>query len=457
MEPTQTIDTSVLEKLARREQQLEQLRSAYLELQQQQQQPQQLPQQHNQLDRILKNVSYLPIFTGVGDITINSFLSSVEYLLSTIGEEGLKKEAIKAIYYRNIQREAKNVVINVHQPDNWIIIKKTLKLRYRPDVEPHQIYRRINELRVNNVSELAVELQNLKYKSDELSIYYQDDHCIDLTNVDSLLTNIAKEMTQGILLDKIYDERDLGTIIDTMTKRRYEDSCIRPEFRKFRGTLNRSQVNRYRNNNNNRNQFNTNYRYNNNMNNDNNRNTNGNMNNNNDNGNNNISGRYRIQNELGNNNTVGQFRQAGYPRPYSNQVRWNPNRQNRIEPMEIDNIEVNVCNPQVAGHPNRRFGQDRLNLDRQSQEGLEVNYCNPQVAGHPNRRFGQDRLNLDRQSREGLDINYGNSRVAGHPNHTVSQDRLIVDRQSPEGPRGSYEEEDNNMFFMRQPRNVCLK
>ncbi|KAI8122659.1 hypothetical protein CVS40_6386 [Lucilia cuprina] len=165
MEPTQAIDTSVLEQLARREQQLEQLHSAYLELQQQQQQPQQLPQQHqqyNQLDRILKNVSYLPVFTGVGDITINSFLSSAEYLLSTIGEESLKKEAIKAIYYRNIQGEAKNVVINVQQPDNWTIIKKTLKLRYRPDVEPHQIYRRINELRVNNVSELAVELQNLK-------------------------------------------------------------------------------------------------------------------------------------------------------------------------------------------------------------------------------------------------------------------------------------------------------
>ncbi|KAI8121939.1 hypothetical protein CVS40_7189 [Lucilia cuprina] len=207
MEPTQAIDTSVLEQLARREQQLEQLRSAYLELQQQQQLPQQ-HQQYNQLDRILKNVSYLPVFTGVGDITINSFLSSAEYLLSTIGEESLKKEAIKAIYYRNIQGEAKNVVINVQQPDNWTIIKKTLMLRYRPDVEPHQIYRRINELRVNNVSELAVELQNLKYKSDELSIYYRDDHCIDLTNVDSLLTNIAKEMTQGILLDKIYDERD---------------------------------------------------------------------------------------------------------------------------------------------------------------------------------------------------------------------------------------------------------
>lgn len=154
-------------------------------------------------------------------------------------------------------------------------------------------------------------------------------------------------------------------------------------------------------------------------------NSNNNSNNNNNNRNNNVSynsARYRIQNELGNNNSVRQFQQAGYSKPYSNQVRWNSHGQNRIEPMEIDNIEVNFCNPQVAGHPNRTFGQDRLNLDR--------------------------------QSREGLDRNYGNTRVAGHPNHTVSQDRLIVDRQSPEGPIGNYEENDN-MLFMRQPQNVC--
>ncbi|GBP08042.1 Retrovirus-related Pol polyprotein from transposon opus [Eumeta japonica] len=197
---------NLTEELAHKDQQLERLRAAYMELQGQIQQQQQMQMQHqqqqpyqqsSQLDRIFKNVSYLPVFTGVGDITINSFLSSVEYLLSSITEEGLMKEATKAIFYRNIQGEAKNVVINIQQPDNWAIIKKTLRLRYRPDTEPHQIYRKINEIRVNN-----------------------DDQYIDLTNVNSLLVNVAKEITQGILLDKIYEERDIGTIIDIMTKRR---------------------------------------------------------------------------------------------------------------------------------------------------------------------------------------------------------------------------------------------
>ncbi|KAI8115841.1 hypothetical protein CVS40_12008 [Lucilia cuprina] len=101
-----------------------------------------LPQQHqqyNQLDRILKNVSYLPVFTGVGDITINSFLSSAEYLLSTIGEESLKKEAIKAIYYRNIQGEAKNVVINVR---NQVLMRFRAKSKYLIDEMIQRIIRK---------------------------------------------------------------------------------------------------------------------------------------------------------------------------------------------------------------------------------------------------------------------------------------------------------------------------
>ncbi|KAI8114880.1 hypothetical protein CVS40_12818 [Lucilia cuprina] len=191
-----------------RHQQLEQLRSAYLELQQQQQ-PQQ-HQQYNQLDRILKNVSYLPVFTGVGDITINSFLSSAEYLLTTIGEESLKKEAIKAI------------VINVQQPDNWTIIKKTLKLRYRPDVEPHQIYRRINELRVNNIwmmiilviimltpmSKGTITTKQLTEQSGFIDIFIKNReivkeldiilHIINLQEIEHILD----QMTENVILIK---------------------------------------------------------------------------------------------------------------------------------------------------------------------------------------------------------------------------------------------------------------
>ena len=83
------------------------------------------------------------------------------------------------------------------------------------------------------MSELAIEIQKLKYKSEELRVYYGDQHCIDLSNIDSLLINTVKERVQGTLLDKIYDERNLGNIIVAMNKRRFEDTCIRSEFRKY--------------------------------------------------------------------------------------------------------------------------------------------------------------------------------------------------------------------------------
>lgn len=132
------------------------------------------------------------------------------------------------------QGQAKNVIINIPQPDNWQLIKETLKLRYRPDVEPHHLYRKVANLKVSSVNELMIEVQNIKYKADELTVYYRGDHYIDLSNMDSLLVNTIKEMTQGVLLDKIYDEGNLNNVIKIMTSRRFEDSCIRPEYRKFK-------------------------------------------------------------------------------------------------------------------------------------------------------------------------------------------------------------------------------
>lgn len=364
----------ILEQLNRREQQLEQLRNAYIELQQ---------QQPNQLEHINKNVAHIPTFTGTGDITINSFISNVEYLLGAIANEEMKKEATKAVYYRSIQGEAKNIIINIPQPDNWETIKRALKLRYRPDIEPHQIYKRIYNLRINNVSELSIEIQNIKYKADELSAYYREDHCIDLSGIDNLLVNTVKEMTQGILLDKIYDERDLGNIIDIMNRRRFEDSCIRPEYKKYGREENRKNQYHNRSNFNNQNRtYNQNREVKNNRqhqegNNYPNFYRHGEQKSFNNNSFNN-SGRYKFQNEVRNNNASGNFQQwqpMRHPRPSSNQARWNPPRPNRIEPMEVENIEKSYCDPRVAGHPNRKFGQNRLNYDRQGPEGPEINYC----------------------------------------------------------------------------------
>lgn len=368
----------ILEQLNRREQQLEQLRNAYIELQQ---------RQPNYMEQINKNVAHIPIFTGTGDITINSFLSNVEYLLGTITSEEMKKEATKAVYYRSIQGEAKNIIINIQQPNNWEMIKKALKVRYRPDIEPHQIYRRIYNLRVNNVSELSIEIQNIKHKADELIIYYQNEHCIDLSNIESLLTNIVKEMTQGVLLDKIYDERNLGNIIDIMTTRRFEDNCIRPEYRKskFKEDI-RFKQNRIldkNGNNNNRqayyqnNQRNDqpNYRHNQHY-------------------FNNAQRPYLNQNIEYRGGNSGQFRQNQQhlnrnqnTENFSNQMRRNYQnfnrgyqynrsgqfRGNQVEPMEIDCIEMNKSRPQRTGNLNLNHSQERWDQMGQSEGGLMEN------------------------------------------------------------------------------------
>ncbi len=227
-EQAQIPPVQLVEELTRREQQLEQMRQAYIELHQRQ-----IANDGN-LQRIMKNITHLPTFTGTGEVTINSLMSSVEYLLSTIRDEETRREATTAVYYRIIQGEAKNVIINIPQPDDWNQIKKALKLRYKPDTEPHEIYRKICNLRINSVSELAIETQNIKYKADEIKVYYRGDAGIDLSNVDSLLVNTVKEIIQGTLLDKIYEEHDLHTIIEIMMRRRDEDSCIRTEFKKFK-------------------------------------------------------------------------------------------------------------------------------------------------------------------------------------------------------------------------------
>ena len=67
----------------------------------------------------------------------------------------------------------------------------------------------IINLRINTVSQLVVEVQNIRYKADELTVYYKKDHYIALSYVDSLLVNSVKEITQGTLLDTIYEKRTL--------------------------------------------------------------------------------------------------------------------------------------------------------------------------------------------------------------------------------------------------------
>ncbi|XP_053968727.1 GATA zinc finger domain-containing protein 14-like [Anastrepha ludens] len=377
---TQMPLADLLEQLAIRERQLEQLQQAYVQLQ--------ASNINAAQGRLFKTVNHLATFTGIGEISINSFFSSVEYLLQSIQDPELKREVTRTIFYRTIQGQAKDAVINVPEPDNWELIKATLKLRYRPDTEPHQIYRRICDLRVNTISELAVEIQNIKYKTDELIVHHKNDNFIDLSNVESWLVNTVKEVTQGTLLDKIYEEKELGAILKIMMLRRYENSCIRYQYRKVRtnrnnaeaGPINKNQGNinqnsqqqNYRNFNQNNAQPNDqiiqqNYR-------------NFNQNNvqqNNQQFSNNQNNRNQQQNYRYNNS--GQFRQNNTQpnlRSNSGQSRQNQNyqqsgshqsrlyRPGNAEPMEIDNLEAD----QNRNNDNDQYQGDDYNDNNDSND-----------------------------------------------------------------------------------------
>lgn len=327
---TESVNTEeLILELQRKNQQIEALRNAYLELQNK--------NNDEGTNQIMSHVKHMPVFTGHGDVTVNSFIRNVEYYLDGINNEDSKKTFTLAIYHERIQGEAKNTVINIPQPDNWNLLKATLKLRYKPDIEPFQLYRRISNLRVNNVSELATEIQEIKYKADELIIYHENNS-IDLSNVNGILVNTIKEKTQGTLLDRIYEEQVLENILLIMRKRRYEDSCIRPEFLKdktkykntrqidFNPRQNRTDNNEPRNKVGNYNYFNNyhnNFRSNNHP---------------------NVpkvsqSGQNRRQyQQFGNNRNSGQYRQQD-------------NRQ--LEPMDVSNIEKDeVNNKQLPNNQN---------------------------------------------------------------------------------------------------------
>lgn len=79
----------------------------------------------------------------------------------------------------------------------------------------------------------------MKYKRDELIIYYRDELYIDLSTVNSLLSNMVKEMSQGVLLDKIYLKRDIDLTISIIRLRKFEDEYVRSQFRKFKNNNNK--------------------------------------------------------------------------------------------------------------------------------------------------------------------------------------------------------------------------
>lgn len=180
----------------------------------------------------MKEIRHLSTFTGSGDVSINAFISSTEFYLNGINDDELRKTPTGCIFYEKIQGGPKDVIINIPRSDSWERIKSSLGLRYKSDTEPFEIYRTISNIKANTVSQLAIKIQQIKYKKDESAIYYNNYYHIDLSNANSILVSTSKEMTQGVLLDKILEIQNIGRNIEVMNNRKFEDSCIRSEYRK---------------------------------------------------------------------------------------------------------------------------------------------------------------------------------------------------------------------------------
>ncbi|XP_037906167.1 uncharacterized protein DDB_G0289975-like [Hermetia illucens] len=347
------------QQLQQKDEQIEQLAAAFEQLRQQQN-AQNQAQIYNGRTKVLKELKYMSNFSGNGEIKINAFINTMEHYLNGISDFETRRTAIRTIFFDKITGEAKESIINIRETDNWDLIKDKLKLRFRPEMEPAEIFRRIHTIRANTVGELILEIQKLKIKGDELLTYYSGENHIDLNTFEIILANKVKEITQGVLLDKILHENDIDEIIKIMQSRNFEDLCIRKEFKKF------DKVNKYNAKSNgkqsgyqkNERNYTTNQQTNDTDNteqyrrhSDNNHRTR--RNSYTFNTNSNQSGQSNNQNNNFRNNNSTQSRRRNFS---SRQTRQNSDsRRQREEPMEVDNVQSQTNNNEVSHEHQQNF------------------------------------------------------------------------------------------------------
>uniref|UniRef100_A0A1A9UD32 Uncharacterized protein n=1 Tax=Glossina austeni TaxID=7395 RepID=A0A1A9UD32_GLOAU len=122
-------------------------------------------------------------------------ISLLMYLLSTKDNNELKRKTRTEIFCTGSEEYGNNYPDSC--PDNWELIKEVPKVRHKPNTQQHQIYGGFINPSINSVDELAVEKQNIEYKSNEIMVYYKDD----LTNMDSssnFLSNLGRKQIKNI-------------------------------------------------------------------------------------------------------------------------------------------------------------------------------------------------------------------------------------------------------------------
>lgn len=68
-------------------------------------------------------------FSRRGEVSTNAFVNNVQYFLRTIRDADIKKVAVCSIYFEEIVKVGKDVIVNT-QSEEWVQIKYNLKLEY---------------------------------------------------------------------------------------------------------------------------------------------------------------------------------------------------------------------------------------------------------------------------------------------------------------------------------------
>ncbi|CAD7088708.1 unnamed protein product [Hermetia illucens] len=205
-------------------------------------------------DKIPKEIRYMTGFTGTNEVSLNTFISSTEYCLNSINDEEIRKAATRQIYFEKIQGAAKDAIVNIPAPDDWELIKSNLKLHFKPDMEPADIYRKINR-RINtiimallilfssinpakgllNIHEIKEQTGFAEIQLDKTDIVSKTSIILHVINTTEILNLITDFRTNAENLDRQHKDLILTELRHLTNKVR---TLIPQETRHKRGLIN---------------------------------------------------------------------------------------------------------------------------------------------------------------------------------------------------------------------------
>lgn len=287
-------------------------------------------------DQIIRNFNEIPAFSGESSFKLKSFLKTVDDVEALCGEENaeLKKYCLKKVINSKIIGKARNAILEIPENRrNWETVVETLTLRFRPKQTVHQLLFYAKELKVYNLKDLFNKLSSIKSETSEICDFNDEDN-FTYESIDKELVQILKSKLIPLLQVQVDQEKSLFELdnIFCQSEIYLSDEVIKSAYRIHKNHKSDNKIDRkHSNNKQNHNNFDQNHRnYYNNHDIQNPSNPNISYN----------SPRPNFSRFSNNNNNFKNSQQSRRPYPAQNRSGQYRQDNNRIEPMEVDNIHT---------------------------------------------------------------------------------------------------------------------